>query len=207
MTYSHLKYQPLRDQTLHKVFQHADFYLHDVYGMLRLLPPPDRDGGGGNFAASLVLLCIVDGLARIWPGSSGIKKDPEKRFKTLIDGRLHWGPVGEGKWLHKRTAADQMYVEFRNPLVHELASDKPAPSRLSGYGEPIIGSWGGLPAELQNIAAIDRLENWDDRWPILGDAPTPDENGRPRLKLLVAGFYWAVKRLAVQVLDDCKSMP
>jgi len=129
MTYSHLEYQGVQDPTLRKAFKHADFYLHDVYGMLRLLPPPDRARGGGNFAASLVLLCVVDGLARIWSGSATIK-DSEQRFKALIAGRLYWGPEGKGKWLHKGTAADQLYVEFRNPLVHQLASDKPAPSRL-----------------------------------------------------------------------------
>jgi len=204
MPYSHLDHQGIQDADLRKVFEHADDYLHDVYGMLRLLPPPDRDGGGGNFAASLVLLCVVDGLARIWPGSSAIK-DPEKRFKKLIERRLHWGPEGNGKWLHKGTAADQLYAEFRNPLVHELGSDKSATSRLPGYEEPIIGTWGGLPDELQNVGAIDRLEAWNDQWPILGDAPEPDENGKPRLKLTIAGLYWAVKRLTVELLEECKS--
>lgn len=202
MPYSHLDYRSIADPIARKVFEHANHYLHDVYGMFRLLPPKDGDGGGGNFTITLALLCVIDGLAReIWPGQLAIQ-DSEKRFKTLISCRLPWGrPEGKGKWLQKATAADQLYCEFRNPLVHELASDKPAASRYAGYVEPIIGKWGDLPSELQLITEVDRLTQWNDAWPVLSEGKL-DENGKPRLKLITAGLYWAVKRLTGELLDD-----
>ena len=202
MPYSHLNCQTITDPVVRKVFEHADHYFHDVYAMLRLLPPKDGDGGGGNFTITLALLCIIDGLAReIWPGQSAFK-DPEKRFKTLISRRLPWGkPEGKDKWLQKGIAADHLYCEFRNPLVHELASDKPATSRHPGYVEPIIGKWGDLPTELRMIAKVDGLPEWNDEWPVLSEGE-PDENGKPRLKLVAAGLYWAVKRLAIGLVDD-----
>jgi hypothetical protein len=133
------------------VFQHTDMYLFDTYGMLRTLPPSDKDGGGGNFSATLVLLCLIDGLAKwIWPTA-----DPEQRFKGLIRCGLPWGPEGKGKWVDKGNAADQLYTEFRNPLVHELAKEKdtkPKPSsRPAGYVEPVIAKWGSIPDELHDI--------------------------------------------------------
>lgn len=202
MPYLHLHYQTVADPHVRKVFEHANHYLHDVYGMFRFLPPKDRDGGGGNFTIALALLCVIDGLAReIWPSQLALQ-EPDRRFKTLISRRLPWGqPEGKGKWLQKGTAADQLYCEFRNPLVHELASDKPAASRFNNYVEPIIGKWGDLPKELQAIDAVDCLGQWDDAWPILSEGGL-DEDGKPRLKLVTSGLYWAVKQLSSKLLDD-----
>jgi hypothetical protein len=202
VSYSHLPHQTITDPSARRVFEHADYYLHDVYGMFRFLPPKDGDGGGGNFVIVLALLCIIDGLAReIWPGRLTMK-DPEQRFKKLISDRLPWGTIqGKGKWLQKGIAADQLYCEFRNPLVHELASDKPAASRQVGYVEPIIGKWGDLPVDLHSIAEVDQMTEWNVAWPVLSEGGA-DENGKPRLKLVAAGLYWAVKHLAITLLDD-----
>ena len=122
MSYTQLDYQTLQDPRLKEAFHHADMYLFDAYGMFRGLPPAGGDGGGGNFSIALVLLCVIDGLAaEVWPGRDQ-EKEQEKRFKHLIRCRLPWGPEGKGKWVDKGNAADQLYTEYRNPLVHELAS-------------------------------------------------------------------------------------
>ncbi|MEN8130520.1 MAG: hypothetical protein ABFS45_10080 [Pseudomonadota bacterium] len=163
--------------------------------MLRTLPPSDKDGGGGNFSATLVLLCVIDGLAQ-WRWST---EGQEQRFKRLIRCRLPWGPEGKGKWVDKGNAADQLYTEFRNPLVHELAKDTKASSRPAGYTEPVIGRWGSIPDELHNIEKIDVLDEWNKNWPILTESA--DVQGNPRYKLTVPALYWAVKRMANDMLE------
>ncbi len=212
MPYTHLSYENFQDRRLRKAFKHADMFLHDTYGMFKTLPPKDGDGGGGNFSIVLVLLCIIDGLAtEVWPGRAGQprqpgwrlcakrrdrvpKDDQEKRFKHLIREKLWWGPEGKGRWLDRGNAADQLYTEFRNPLVHELAKDKAARSRPTGFEEPMIGKWGAIPESMQDIAVIDALPKWDDAWPVMFE--TEDDQGRRRYKLAAAGLYWAVKQLA-----------
>ncbi len=173
-------------------------YLSDVYGMFRTLPPKDADGGGGNFSIVLVLLCIIDGLAcEVWPGRSQVK-DAEKRFKRPIRCKLPWGPAGKGKWVDKATAANQLYKELRNPLVHELARDKVSRSRPSGYSEPVIGKWGHVPEHARDIAKIDAMIEWNDAWPVLYDSR--DNNGNPRRKLAAVSLFWAVKELAKNLI-------
>jgi hypothetical protein len=170
-------------------------YLFDTYGMLRILPPPDKDGGGSNFSVALVLLCVIDGLAKwSWPND-----DQEERFKRLIRYQLPWGPEGKGKWVDKGNAADQLYTEFRNPLVHELANDKKARSRPPRYVEPVIGRWGLIPEELRDIEKIDALADWNKGWPILMEAA--DSQGNPRYKLTAPALYWAVKKMADEMLE------
>lgn len=203
MSYTHLDYQILQDPRFKAVFHHVDMYLFDAYGMFRSLPPAGGDGGGGNFIIALALLCIIDGLAaEVWPGRDG-EKDPKKRFKRLIRCRLPWGPEGAGKWVDKGNAAAQLYNEFRNPLVHELAQDKVATSRPDGYVEPIIGKWGAIPGDIQDIAKVDALPKWDDAWPILSEST--DNQGKPRYKLAAAGLYWAVKQLANDMIVEVQS--
>jgi len=204
LPYKHLNWTSFEDAKLKEVFEHTEMYLFDVYGMLRTLPPSDRDGGGGNFAASLVLLCIIDGLATwVWPKQSE-QDDQEQRFKQLIRQKLPWGPEGKGKWVHKGSAAAQLYTEFRNPLVHELAQDKQARSRPDGYGEPVIGTWGDLPTDMQDIEKIDALLEWDNAWPIMRTAT--DAQGEPRYKLVVSGLYWAVKQMANEMISEAQTI-
>ncbi len=147
-----------------------------------------------------MLLCIIDGLAaEVSPGRDG-EGNQEKRFKRLIRDRLPWGPEGKDKWFDKGKAADQLYCEFRNPLVHELAGDKPVKSRPAGYVEPVIGKWGIVPDCVRDIAKIDALIEWDKSWPVLYESN--DNLGEPRLKLSAAALYWAVKQLAKDVLAE-----
>jgi hypothetical protein len=194
MSYAHLGYETLPDPRLKGVFHHADMYLFDVYGMFRCLPPEDGDGGGANFSIVLVLLCVIDGLAaEVWPGRDQ-ERDQQKRFKRLIRDSLPWGPEGKGKWLDKGNAADQLYAEFRNPLVHHLARDRLVGSPPLGSGERVIGRWGRVPADMRDIAKIETLPRWDDTWPIL--SATEDDQGVLQYKLTAAGLYWSVKKLA-----------
>ncbi len=197
MPYCHLKWKTIQDPSKKSIFEHTDMYLSDTYGMLRTLPPSDGDGGGGNFSATLVLLCVIDGLAK-WRYPNVDNKDG-KRFKKLIRDELPWGLVGKGKWVDKGNAADQLYTEFRNPLVHELAKDTKASSRPSGYSEPVIGKWGSIPKEYHDIVKIDALSKWDEGWPIL--AESTDRKGNPRYKLTVPALYWAVKNMANKMLE------
>lgn len=194
MPYAHLDWRRADGEHHQQVFHHADMYLHDAYGMFRGLPPAGNDGGAGQFSIVLVLLCVLDGLATwIWPTSAAVD-DHQQRFKQLVRNRLHWGPEGKRRWLDKGNAADQLYTEFRNPLVHELAHDKASRSRPAGYLEPIVGKWGRIPERLHDIAAIDALESWNDNWPIL--CSDDNRTDGPRNKLCAAALYWAVKRLA-----------
>lgn len=202
MSYAHLNYQDIQDKHLSEVFHHADMYLFDVYGMFRGLPPAGGDGGGGNFSITLVLLCVIDGLAsEVWPGRTQ-ENDQEKRFKRLIRCKLPWGPEGKGKWVEKGNAADQLYTELRNTLVHELAGNKAATSRPQGYEEPIIGKWGGIPESMRDIATIDALQEWDDAWPVLCESQ--DAQGRSCYKLVAAGLYWAVKQMATKMVAEAR---
>lgn len=144
---------------MREIFDHANGCMFDIYNMLRLMAP---NGGGCNYSAALVLLSVIDGLAtEVWPGSDQ-EEDQEKRFKRLIRNKLPWGPEGKGKWVDKGNAADQLYTEFRNPLVHQLAWDKAASSRPFGYVEPVIGKWGPLPCDMRDMAKIDALPAWND---------------------------------------------
>src|SRR5262245_43338146 len=106
MVYAHLDYLQIQSSTLRKPFERADLYLHDTYGMFPGLPVAGSDGtGAGNFGITLILLCVIDGLASaVWPRRS-VVTDQETRFKQLVRHKLPWGsPEGRGKWLHKGTA-------------------------------------------------------------------------------------------------------
>ena len=194
MPYSPLNWRTLQDP-MRQVVYHTDMYLFDTYGMLRTLPPSDKDGGHGLFSATLVLLCVIDGLAGWrWPTIC-----QEQRFKKLIRCQLRWGPEGKRKWMDKGTAAVLLYTEFRNPLVHELAMEKDT-TTISRPAEPAIKKWGNIPDELHDIEKIDALPEWNQDWPILADSA--DVKGSPRYKLTVSALYWAVKKMANEMLDQ-----
>ncbi len=141
--YHHVS-EPKRD-----VFRRADAFLADVYSILRVAPAASSKAGAGNFPIVLVLLCIVDGLARdVYPTEAAIPEH-NKRFKRLVRDKLPWGPAKRG-WIDLDHAAKWFYVEFRNPLVHELGKDK---ARAKQIYEPVIGKWGHVPS-----MRVDRLD-------------------------------------------------
>jgi len=150
-----------------------------------------RRGGGCKFSIVLTLLCVVDGIARdIYPTAVAVD-DHETRFKKLLREKLFWGPTEKG-WMDKGEAAKLLYVEFRNPLVHELGQDKPSRAQRRKFDEPIVGKWGAVPTETQNIDRIDRLKVWDTSWPTMSVQRTGTGQ---RVKLAAAALYWSVKRM------------
>lgn len=197
MAYKTLQYDHIADTFLKdEVFRKADMLLRDVYGMFALPPASLPDAGGGNWAIALVLLCIIDGLScHVFP-TEAIKKKQEKRFKRLIRTKLYWGPAEKG-WYDRDKAAAVMYAELRNPLVHELAIDKPAKARPKEYYESAVGKWGLVT--VHDIAAIDSMHVWNDDWPTLG---VEDYKGGKRLKLSCAALYWTVKQMVNNLAAD-----
>ena len=197
MSYKPLQYDHISDTFLKdEVFRRADLLLRDVFGMFTLPPASLPEAGGGNWAIALVLLCIIDGIScHVFPTEARVKGQ-EKRFKYLIRSKLYWGPPKKG-WYDRDKAAAVMYAELRNPLVHELAIDKPAKSRPREYYESAVGKWGFVTA--QDIAAIDGMYVWNDDWPTLG---VEDYKDGKRLKLSCAALYWTVKQLVNDLAAD-----
>ena len=139
----------------------------------------------------------VDGISRHVYPKTGTQ---EQRFKRLIRDKLHWGPSSKG-WYPIHNAAAVFYTELRNPLVHELAIDKPAPARSrAGIDEETgIGKWGPVPERFQDIKVIDAMPAWDDDWPTLS---VQNYNGGKRLKLSCAALYWAIKDMVNTLAAD-----
>ena len=105
--------------------------LHDVYGMFTL-PGDDGKGGGCNYVNTLVLLCVVDGISReFYP--SRLVKDQEKRFKKLLRDKLYWS--AKGLWIDKAEAALELYLDVRNPLVHELGGENAPRASKNAHNE------------------------------------------------------------------------
>jgi len=199
MTYRPITYDHVPDAFLKdEVFLRADWLLSDAYGMFGMQPVSGT--GGGNWSIALVLLCVVDGISvHVYP-TRAVKRQ-KQRFKRLIREKLHWGPIKKG-WCRKEDAIDVFYAEFRNPLVHELAVDKPARARRRDRSithESAIGKWGSIPEQSQNIDAIDAMTTWNDDWPTLR---VEDYEGGKRLKLSCAALYWAVKKMVSALAAD-----
>jgi hypothetical protein len=80
MSYQELEGAKINHPVIREVIEHADTYLNDTYEMFYLPIEGKAKGGGCNFSIVLVLLCVIDGIARdVYP----TKKvgDHETRFK------------------------------------------------------------------------------------------------------------------------------
>jgi hypothetical protein len=165
--------------------------LADAYSMLAV--KPQRNAGACNFSIALVLLCVVDGLARDVHPTIAAVPDHEQRFKRLIRDRMPWGPANKG-WLDIGQAAKWLYCEFRNPLTHELGKDVSQARRKQHEYEPVIHRWRHLPK--MRVDSLDALRQWNPNWPVMKWEPY--KSGR-RLSLSGAALYWAVKRIAVNL--------
>jgi len=64
-------------------------------------------------------------------------------------------------------AAKQLYIEFRNPLVHELDAEKITSARQPCHIELTVGKWGKIPTEHRSIDQIDNRGVWYDKWAAL----------------------------------------
>jgi hypothetical protein len=169
----------------------------DLYGAFKLPVDKNSGEGEGNFAITLVLLCIIDGISvNIYPTKH--VKDQEKRFKRLIREKLYWGTTKNG-WLDKGLAAKQLYLEIRNPLVHELGADKVTSARIPGHLEPRIGKWGTIEKSHNDIDLIDGLQSWNDNWPAL---TIISGQGGKYIKFSAAALYWSVKKMVIDLINN-----
>ncbi|MBX5463820.1 MAG: hypothetical protein IRZ28_22370 [Steroidobacteraceae bacterium] len=142
MPYREVPYGHISDPHKQDVFRRANMLLSDVYAMLAVKPIHGK--GGCNFSIALVLLCVIDGLARDVFPTIAEQCDHEKRFRCLIKEKLPWGPTASG-WLDKGQAAKWLYCEFRNPLTHELGKDVSVQRRPPKQYEPVVYKWKHVP--------------------------------------------------------------
>jgi hypothetical protein len=171
--------------------------LHDLYNIFKLPPESTANGGAGNFSIAVVLLCITDGLAVYLYPTRKIN-DQGKRFKQLIRDKMCWGPPNK-RWMDKGKAAKLLYLELRNPLVHELGADKVTSARLAGHSEPRIGKWGSIPEESRDIDLIEGMQEWNKDWPIL---EVKKDEREDYVMFSGAAMYWAVKRMISELVSD-----
>ena len=115
----------------------------------------------------------------------------KKRFCTLIIDKLEWRPG----WMDKKKAADLLYIDFRNPLTHDLGKD-PRPG-FEGLKEPTLGIWGNVKPK--RVAAVDARKKWRDDWATL--EIITDAQGK-RYKLTVIALYWGVKKIVKDLVAD-----
>jgi hypothetical protein len=196
MPYRPIPYEKVKDPTKRDVFRRANMYLSDVYSMLRIRPGRGQTGASGmcNFSFALVLLCVIDGLSTgIYPTTRKARKQ-ETRFKRLIRDKLPWGAAQNG-WIEKGPAAKWLYVEFRNPLTHELGKDVSATRRAADLYQPVVFRW--QPGGLKTMDWVDRQRDWSSAWPILSWQPY--KTGK-RLCFSGAALYWAVKKMTTDLL-------
>ena len=199
MGYRWIKSASTKHPVIREVVHRANIYLRDVYGMLQLTKR--KSGGEYDFSIVLVLLCVIDGIARdIYP--TRVVRNQQKRFRKLICEKMYWGPQTNG-WIDKAAAANLLYLEFRNPLVHELGQDRVSKARKQGFDEPVIGKWGPIEMRNRNIDRIDSLNRWSNNWPTIYEVPY----GRgTRVKLCNAALYWSVKRMVIDLVSNKASM-
>ncbi len=191
MPYAHIPSGHIADDQTRELFIRASDFLADVYTMLSSRPLQRTKGGACNLTATLVLLCVVDALAKyIYPRTprSG-KGSQQKRFARLLVDKLPWGLEASG-WMKKEDAANLLYMEFRNTLTHALGVDQPSDLRRGEFVEPTVGIWGNVKPK--RISNIDARKSWPEDWPVL--TVLTDSRGT-RDKLTVAALYWAIKRM------------
>lgn len=191
MKYKPIKWKKIKSLRKRKVIMHADMLFRDLYGIFKLPIDKKTGEGAGNFSILLVLLCIIDGISvHLYPTKKKISKQGP-RFKKLIIDMLDWGPVGKN-WLKIDLGAKYLYLEFRNPLVHELGVDRITGPRKNTYEEPAISKWGKIPKKDQRIEYVERLRVWNSNWPTLYVEQT-SKGGR--VTVCAAALYWSVKKL------------
>jgi hypothetical protein len=188
MPYARIPFAHIKDPLKRELFNRADDFLADVYSMLGNHRLKRTGAGGCNLTATLVLMCVVDALAKyIYPRKPRNRQGP--RFKKLIIDRLPWGSDADG-WMRKEDAAELFYVEFRNPLTHALGKDRASKARRTGFVEPTAGIWGNI--RTKRIGAVDARKTWPANCPVL---TVLTDAGGTRDKLTVAALYWAVKSM------------
>lgn len=202
MAYRHIDIPPGLPEEVAVAVHNADMYLHDVYGMFQLPVDGVVEGGGCTFSIALILLCVLDGIScHVYPTRLVTKQ--ETRFKKLVRDKLYPNVVCEAG-IGRDEFANQLYLELRNPLVHELGQDKITRARRDGHDEPKIGKLGRVPKDKQDIGVLDGLAAWDADWLIMYEAV--NAKSERCIKLSAAALYWAVKRMIGQLVTDADAM-
>lgn len=99
---------------------------HDVHVMLRL--PTQGFSAGCSMTAAMTLFAMIGGFSRVFHFPVGLtpkKKDhggDKRRFVDFLRTKYLTVDRPKGKVSHKR-AAEIIYKEFRNSLVHALAEE------------------------------------------------------------------------------------
>jgi len=178
-----------------RIYRKADDYFADVHCMLKL-PHKDIGNAGCNFSSLLVLCSVIDGVSNLIYPTKRIQPDKGdgKRFKKLLRDYFmrHWQKsynTDVGKF------AKKLYVEFRNPLVHQLAHSG-LNQRAMDNSEPIVGKWGNIPEDKRDL---DNLENltvaeWPKDWFAFQDS---DRNSGPDKVCLVALYWWTKQMMEI----------
>lgn len=202
MPYRDIEIPPGLPPPVDKAARNANTYLHDVYGMFHLPVNGVVESGDCNFSIALILLCVIDGIScHIYP--THLVNKQETRFKKLVRDRLHPHVVC-GTGIGRDEFAKQLYLELRNPLVHEVAHDKVTGARRSGHDEPKIGKWGKIPESQRQVDSVDRCTVWNNDWlTMYEDVNAANE---PCIKLCTAALYWSVKRMIQELVTDDKAI-
>ncbi len=221
MTYRPIPFEAVKPEHK-KTFEHANMYLHDVYGIMRGLPPAGGDGGGGTFVAATALLSLLNAFSNFHlKGIVGVGRlaDPlarsyafevmpceickeklakgmgehGKNFHTFLWKQLAWAH-DSGRLVTKCCGVYALWVHFRHPLIHAAAIDESSTKAQRGKrGEPIVGKWGEIPAADQSIERLEASCPGLPSWPALQDAK--DEAGNDVHKLVIAPLYLITKDL------------
>lgn len=190
MAYSRIEHSHIQDSTLRKVFNHTDLMLSDLYSNFLYDAPAETNGGRGNFTIALVLACIIDGIAsEVWP-TRPVVCEQDQRFKKLVRERMPW-ESDRRPWVQRGTAANVLYLEVRNALVHEIGKDKATRARPAGWDEPAVNKW--RKGARMSADELDASESWPLDWPVMTIGH--NDVGVPRYELSAAALYWAVQRM------------
>lgn len=128
MAYAPLSLDPNTPPRVQRfVRKRVDSLLSDVHAMLRL--PHDADGlqAGCSMPAAMTLLSMIGGMSRVFHFPPELDRNPwvgrdRRRFVDFVQQRLFpldppTGNIGQAE------AAEILYREFRNYLVHALAEE------------------------------------------------------------------------------------
>ena len=198
MTYAHVPVEHIQDPSLKRVVTQASALLADTYSMLGVRPPAGFYGGQCNFAIGLVLACIVDGLAtEVWPVEP--VDDRLKRMTILLEKHMRWGQRSDG-WINRTEAAQVLYFEIRNPLVHNLGADTRWRGRRRGFADTAFI----LETRNKRRPSPDELEQratWPSKSPVIWTREKSATNPA-RFVVSASALYWHVKKLTSDLAAD-----
>ena len=201
MPYTHLDYQTLPELGLKKIFHCVDMYLFDAYGMFQLSPRPGTTEEGG-ISALLWCCCALSMASRRRSGPVEVSREIKRSdLSASSDVSFHGGQRARGSgWIR----ATQQISYITSFAIHQFINWRITSPRvrvpLAMLSRQLLN--GDSSDILQNIAKIDALAQWDDRWPILSESI--DDQGKFQFKLVAAGLYGAVKQLAKDMATAAK---